>query len=116
MKIRSRPPPFVQNIFNNLSRAKSDRLLDELYADNGRASIPPEQRLKARVLTALSSVRSERLFCEQLGCNLLWLWFLDREFAEGSFDHSIFAKNYERVLSADVAKLFFHEVYDRSAA
>jgi hypothetical protein len=33
---------------------------------------------------------------------LLWLWFLDREFHEGSFDHSIFAKNYERVLSAEV--------------
>jgi hypothetical protein len=66
------------------------------------------------VPTALYTVRSERLFCEQLGYNLLWLWFLDREFGEGSFDHSVFAKNYERVLSADVAKLFFAEVYDLS--
>lgn len=89
-------------------------LFDELYAEMGRSSIPPEQLLKARVLTALYSVRSERLFCEQLGYNLLWLWFLDREFHEGSFDHSIFAKNYERVLSADVAKLFFLEIYDLS--
>jgi Transposase domain (DUF772)/Transposase DDE domain len=80
----------------------------------GRASIPPEQLLKARVLTALYTVRSERLFCEQLGYNLLWLWFLDRELGEGSFDHSVFAKNYDRVLSADVAKLFFAEVYDLS--
>jgi len=85
-----------------------------LYAQIGRSSIPPEQLLKARVLTALYSVRSERLFCEQLGYNLLWLWFLDREFSEGSFDHSTFAKNYERVLSADVAKLFFAEIYDLS--
>src|SRR5271155_162712 len=89
-------------------------LFDQLYAGEGRPSIPPEQLLKARVLTALYSVRSERLFCEQLGYNLLWLWFLDREFSEGSFDHSIFAKNYERVLSAEVAKLFFVEVYDLS--
>jgi transposase len=89
-------------------------LFDELYAEDGRTSIPPEQLLKARVLTALYSVRSERLFCEQLGYNLLWLWFLDREFSEGSFDHSSFAKNYERVLSAEVAKLFFVEVYDLS--
>ena len=66
------------------------------------------------MLTALYSIRSERLFCEQLGYNLLWLWFLDREFGEGSFDHSIFAKSYERVLSADVAKVFFMEVYDLS--
>jgi transposase len=93
---------------------KLSPLFEELYAEDGRSSIPPEQLLKARVLTALYSVRSERLFCEQLGYNLLWLWFLDREFHEGSFDHSIFAKNYERVLSADVAKLFFLEVYDLS--
>jgi transposase len=89
-------------------------LFDELYAGQGRPSIPPEQLLKARILTALYSVRSERLFCEQLSYNLLWLWFLDRELSEGSFDRSIFAKNYERVLSADVAKLFFAEVYDLS--
>ena len=68
-------------------------LFAERYAEDGRVSIPPEQLLKARVLTALDPVRRERLFCEQLGDNLLWLWFLDREFAEGSFDHSVFAKN-----------------------
>ena len=62
-------------------------------------------------MEAVSSVRSERLFCEQLGYNLLWLWFLDREFSEGSFNHSVFAKNYQRVLSADVARVFFAEVY-----
>jgi len=93
---------------------KLSPLFDELYEELGRPSIPPEQLLKARVLTALYSVRSERLFCEQLGYNLLWLWFLDREFSEGSFNHSIFAKNYERILSADAAKLFFAEVYDLS--
>ena len=93
---------------------KLSSLFDDLYEEDGRPSIPPEQLLKARILTALYSVRSERLFCEQLGYNLLWLWFLDREFSEGSFDHSVFAKNYERVLSTDVAKLFFAEVYDLS--
>jgi transposase len=94
--------------------AKLSPLFDQLYAEEGRASIPPEQLLKARILMALYSVRSERLFCEQLGYNLLWLWFLDRELSEGSFERSVFAKNYERVLSADVARLFFAEVYDLS--
>jgi transposase len=93
---------------------KLSPLFEELYAADGRSSIPPEQLLKARLLCALYSVRSERLFCEQLGYNLLWLWFLDREWAEGSFDHSVFAKNYQRVLSVDVAKLFFAEIYDLS--
>ncbi len=93
---------------------KLSPLFDALYSDLGCPSVPPEQLLKARVLIALYSVRSERLFCEQLGYNLLWLWFLDREFSEGSFDHSTFSQNYERVLSAEVAKLFFAEVYQLS--
>lgn len=95
---------------------KLSPLFDALYAQEGRASIPPEQLLKSRVLMALYSVRSERLFCEQLAYNLLWLWFLDREFGQGAFDHSIFAKNYERVLSAEVARLFFAEIYDLARA
>jgi transposase len=93
---------------------KLSPLFEQLYAEEGRKSIPPEQLLKARLLTALYSVRSERLFCEQLSYNLLWLWFLDRELSEGSFERSVFAKNYERVLSAEVARLFFAEVYDLS--
>ena len=75
---------------------KLSSLFDQLYAQAGRPSIPPEQLLKARVLSALYSIRSERLFCEQLGYNLLWLWFLDREFSEGSFDHSVFSQNSQR--------------------
>jgi transposase len=93
---------------------KLSPLFDQLYAQKGRPSIPPEQLLKARVLCALYSVRSERLFCEQLGYNLLWLWFLDRELSDGSFDHSVFSQNYDRVLSAEVAKLFFAEIYNLS--
>src|SRR6266508_4431282 len=85
---------------------KLSREFDELYAEEGRPSIPPEQLIKSRILMALYSVRSDRLFCEQLAYNLLWLWFLDRELAEGSFDPTVFTHNYERVLSADAAKLF----------
>lgn len=89
-------------------------LFDELYASNGRPSIPPEQLLKARLLMALYSVRSERLFCEQLAYNLLWLWFLDRELDEGSWDHSSFSQNQERVLCTEGAQLFFYEVFQLS--
>lgn len=87
---------------------------DALYSRGGRPSVPPEQLLKARVLMALYSVRSERLFCEQLGYNLLWLWFMDRSVEEGSFDHSVFAKNYSRVLNEQIAGLFFTQVYQLS--
>ena len=93
---------------------KLSPLFDDLYAREGRPSIPPEQLLKSRVLMALFSVRSERSYCEQLGYNLLWLWFLDRELDEGSFDPTVFTHNSERVLSAEAAKVFFAEVYDLS--
>lgn len=89
-------------------------LFDKLYADRGRPSIAPEQLLKARLLIALFSVRSERMFCEQLRYNLLWLWFLDRDLEEGSWDATTFTQNQERVLSSEVAGLFFAEVYEMS--
>ena len=94
--------------------AKLSALFDQLYSAEGRPSIPPEQLLKSRLLIALYSVRSERLYCEQLAYNLLWLWFLDRDLDEGSFDPTVFTHNSERVLSAEAAKLFFAEVYDLS--
>lgn len=94
--------------------AKLSPLFDQLYSQEGRPSIPPEQLLKSRLLIALYSVRSERLYCEQLAYNLLWLWFLDRELDEGSFDPTVFTHNSQRVLSAEAAKLFFAEVYDLS--
>lgn len=94
--------------------SKLSPLFDQLYAQEGRPSIPPEQLLKSRVLIALYSVRSERLYCEQLAYNLLWLWFLDRELDEGSFDPTVFTHNSERVLSAEAARLFFAEIYELS--
>ena len=48
----------------------------------GRPSIPPERLLKAKVLIALFSVRSENLFVEQLHYNLLYRWFLDMDLSE----------------------------------
>ena len=83
---------------------------DAMYARGGRRSIPPEQLLKASLLMALYSVRSERAFCEQLDYNLLWRWFLDMNIVEESFDHSVFSANRERLLGHDVAAQFFSAV------
>jgi transposase len=83
---------------------------DKMYSRMGRPSIPPEQLLKASLLMALFSVRSERQFCEQLDYNLLFRWFLDMGMEEVSFDHSTFSLNRERLLEHDVAKQFFAAV------
>lgn len=81
-----------------------------MYAAGGRPSIAPERLLKAQLLIALFSVRSDRQFCEQLDWNLLFRWFLDMTLDEPSFDASTFSKNRERLLEHDVARQFFREV------
>src|SRR3954468_22732296 len=53
-----------------------------MYSAVGRPSIPPERLLKSSLLMALYTVRSERLFCEQLDYNLLFRWFLDMDMRE----------------------------------
>jgi transposase len=85
-------------------------LFDEMYSEIGRPSIPPERLLKAALLMALYTVRSERMFCEQLDYNLLFRWFLDMDVAEPSFDHSTFSRNRARLLEHNVAHEFFTRV------
>ena len=87
---------------------------DRMYAANGRASIPPEHLLKACLLMALFSVRSERQFCERLEYDLLFKWFLDLNIMDSSFDHSVFAKNRQRLLDADVAREFLLEIVEQA--
>jgi len=90
--------------------AQLSPLFDEMYSAIGRASIPPERLLKASLLMALYTVRSERLFCEQLDYNLMFRWFLDMDVVEPSFDPSIFWRNRALLLGHDVTREFFTRV------
>jgi transposase len=83
---------------------------DGMYAEVGRPSIPPERLLKASLLIALYSVRSERAFCEELDYNLLFRWFLDMQLMEPSFDPTVFTKNRQRLLEHRVGQQLFDEV------
>ena len=80
---------------------------DAMYAEGGRPSIPPERLLKASLLIALYSVRSERAFCEQLDYDLLFRWFLDMQLIEPSFDPTTFTKNRKRLLDHEVGRGLF---------
>lgn len=104
-------------------KAVADRALAELsatfdgmYAETGRPSIPPERLLKASLLIALYSVRSERAFCEELDYNLLFRWFLDMTLLEPSFDPTTFTKNRERLLRHAVGQRLFDEVISHAHA
>ena len=57
--------------------AELDGSFDVMYAKSGRPSVPPEMLLKATVLMAMYSMRSQRAFCERLNYDMLFKWFLD---------------------------------------
>lgn len=83
---------------------------DELYAEDGRPSIPPERLLKASLLIALYSVRADRMFCEMLDYNILFRWFLDMSVEERGLDQSNFSRLRERLDKTDLACRFFDAV------
>jgi transposase len=87
---------------------------NRMYAETGRPSIPPEHLLKACLLIALYSVRSERQFCERLHYDLLFKWFLDLNIIDPAFDASTFSKNKERLLENEVARKFLVVVLEEA--
>lgn len=101
--------PIVDGALSSLSPT-----FNAMYARGGRKSIPPEHLLKASLLIALYSIRSERQFCERLQYDLLFKWFLDLNIEERPFDASTFSKNRERLLRHDVAAAFFDAVLDEA--
>lgn len=88
--------------------------LNAMYAETGRASVPPEVLLKAKLLAALFSVRSDRQLCEQLRYNLMFRWFLNLDMLGEAFDHSTFSKNQARLLAHDAAGQFFATVVEQA--
>ena len=90
--------------------AEMDDVFDGMYAAGGRTSVPPETLLKATVLMAMYSIRSERAFCERLNYDLLFKWFLDMRIDQPAFDATTFSKNRKRLLEHQVADEFFAAV------
>lgn len=99
----------IKAVVNPILKSMSP-IFDEMYSHTGRPSIPPEQLLKATLLMALYTITGERQFCEQLGYNLLFQWFLDMNYGEKAFNHSVFSKNRQRLINHDVGKAFFEAV------
>jgi transposase len=83
---------------------------EAMYARVGRPSIAPEKLLRALLLQVLYTVRSERMLMEQLNYNLLFRWFVGMNIDDAVWDVTVFTKNRERLLAADVAKTLFAEV------
>jgi transposase len=89
-------------------------LFEQMYSQLGRPSIPPEKLLRALLLQVLYTVRSERLLMEELNYNLLYRWFVGLNMDDDVWDPTVFTKNRDRLLKADVAKKFFQLVMGRA--
>ena len=105
----------IRRICNQILLQMSPRF-EAMYAAMGRPSIAPEKLLCALLLQVLYSVRSERMLMEQLNYNLLFRWFVGLNMDEEVWHPTVYSKNRDRLLEADVAKEFFGLVVAEATA
>jgi transposase len=106
---KSHPLRAIREIVNGaLSDLSAD--FEAMYAPLGRPSIPPEKLLRASLLQAFYSIRSERQLMERLEFDLLFRWFAGLGIDDPVWDHSVFSKNRDRLLEGKIAAKFLAAV------
>lgn len=134
MRGRKDPQPQLFYSINVESRIRADHPLrplkqriDEIlaglddkfaaaYSQTGRPSIPPERVLKALLLMALYTIRSERQLCERIDTDLLFRWFLDMSPEDTAFDPTVFTYNRPRLDEFGITGAFFDAVLKQAKA
>src|SRR5262245_17793251 len=106
---RDHPLRAIREIVNEALVAL-EREFVALYSPLGRPSLPPEKLLRAMLLQAFYSIRSERLLMERLEYDLLFRWFVGIGVDDTAWDHSVFSKNRDRLLEGDIAAKFLAAV------
>jgi transposase len=93
---------------------RMDEELGRLYAAKGRPSIAPERLLRAQLLMALYSIRSERQLMEQLNYNMLFRWFVGLEMDDPVWDVTVFTKNRERLITGQSSEQLLLSVLEQA--
>ena len=109
-RVRSEHPLRAIRAIVNAALAALEADFAALYAPVGRPSIAPEKLLRAMLLQAIYSIRSERQLMERLEYDLLFRWFVGIGIDDAAWDHSTFSKNRERLLEGDMAAKFLAAV------
>ena len=109
---KDHPLRTIRGIVNEALAALSGEF-SALYARIGRPSIPPEKLLRAFLLQAFYSIRSERQLMERLDFDLLFRWFVGLGVDDPVWDHSVFSKNRDRLLAGEVAAQFLAAVLNQ---
>jgi len=92
--------------FVNTALDRLDRKFERLYSTEGRPSIPPEHLIRASLLQLFYSIRSERQLMERMDFDLLFRWFVGLGVDDPVWDHSVFSKNRDRLLTTEIAQDF----------
>ncbi len=103
-RLPARHPLRVIRQIVNAALAGLDAEFANLYAAEGRPSIPPERLLRAVLIQILFSIRSERQLMEQMQYNLLFRWFVGLGIDDPVWVPTVFTKNRDRLLTADIAR------------
>ncbi len=109
-RVRADHPLRAIRAIVNEALSALERDFAALYSPIGRPSIPPEKLLRAMLLQAFYSLRSERLLMERLEYDLLFRWFVGLGIDDAAWDHSVFSKNRDRLLDGDIAGKFLAAV------
>jgi len=109
-RVRRDHPLRAIRLIVNEALASLEREFAALYSPIGRPSIAPEKLLRAMLLQAFYSIRSERLLMERLEYDLLFRWFVGIGIDDAAWDHSVFSKNRDRLLEGDIAAKFLSAI------
>ena len=109
-RVRADHPLRVIRGVVNATLADLSAAFDALYSRFGRESIPPERLLRALLLQAFYSIRSERQLVERIEFDLLFRWFVGLGVDDPVWDATTFTKNRDRLLEGDVALKFLATV------
>jgi transposase len=109
---KDHPLRAIRGVVNAALAALSDEF-SAMYSRLGRPSIPPEKLLRAMLLQAFYTIRSERQLMERLEFDLLFRWFIGVGVDDAAWDHSTFSKNRDRLLEGDIAAKFMTVVLDQ---
>src|SRR5215472_5095705 len=112
---KDHPLRVMREMVDEVLRALSPQL-DGMYAKEGRPSIAPEKLLRAQLLQMLYSIRSDRLLMEEIDYSILFRWFVGLNLDEDVWDATVFTKNRDRLLEAEVAKQFLAQVVEQARA
>jgi len=109
---KDHPLRTIRSVVNDALAALSGEFA-AMYSRMGRPSIPPEKLLRAMLLQAFYSIRSERQLMERLEFDLLFRWFVGIGVDDAAWDHSTFSKNRDRLLEGEIAAKFMAAVLDQ---